>query len=261
MTERHLYKGFSFPLNLFMHILTSEEGRIDYLHYGLFESGDESIVQAQEKATQLLLDKMPPPPAKVLDVGSGLGTTLATLTDRGYEAQGITPEANQIAVIRQRHGENVTVTCAPLETVDLRSQRFDVIVFQESSQYIEDAALFARVDDLLAPHGRVIVLDEFALRPLQLEGALHNFTSFLAAADSRGFRVVEEADLSLQAAPTITYIPNRVPKYRQQLLVDLGITDEQIDALLESGERYRRFYANGDYGYKLLVLERSGHEG
>src|SRR5882762_1270818 len=56
------YRDFFYPLNVFMHILTHEEGGVDYLHYALFESGTERIGAAQERSTELLLSRLPPPP-------------------------------------------------------------------------------------------------------------------------------------------------------------------------------------------------------
>src|SRR5205085_1937944 len=58
---------------------------------------------------------------------------------------------------------------------------FDVILFQESSQYIDSDALFTKARPL-AP--RVLVLDEFASEP----GTLHTLDGFLRAAASRHTR-------------------------------------------------------------------------
>ena len=65
------YRDFYYPLNVFMHILMHEEGAVRYLHYGLFERDDDSIDVAQERSTELLLSRLPPPPARLLDVGVG----------------------------------------------------------------------------------------------------------------------------------------------------------------------------------------------
>src|SRR6202022_2049667 len=86
------YRDFYYPLNVFMHILMLEEGDVRYLHYGLFERGEDSIGVAQERSTDLLLAQLPPPPARILDVGAGLGTTLERLGQLGYDAEGITPD-------------------------------------------------------------------------------------------------------------------------------------------------------------------------
>jgi SAM-dependent methyltransferase len=253
------YRDFYYPLNVFMHILTHEEGGVTYLHYALFESEDksdsESIGAAQERSTELLLSRLPPPPARILEVGIGLGTTLLRLTRLGYDAEGITPDEKQIAMVRQRYGDELRVSCVSFEALEA-SLPFDVVVFQESSQYIDSETLFARARTL-AP--RVIVLDEFALQPLDQPGALHSRRRFLDAAAEAGFVVEEELDLSAQAAPTVDYFNVRLPRYREMLKADLGLTDGQVDDLIASGTRYRELYRSGVYGYRLIRLILTGN--
>ena len=245
------YRDFYYPLNVFMHILTAEEGGVAYLHYGLFETPGERIAAAQERSTELLLRRLPPPPARVLDAGSGLGTTLALLTRLGYDVTGITPDEKQVAMIRARYGGEVRIE--PLRFEDATTP-VDVIVFQESSQYIDSQALFARAA-ALAP--RVLVLDEFALRPVEQPGALHSLEGFLQAAAEHGFDAVEDVDLSAQAAPTIDYFNRRIPLHRERLIADLDLPGAQIDDLVASGQRYRELYRDGTYGYRLLQFRRT----
>ena len=129
------------------------------------------------------------------------------------------------------------------------SGAYDTIVFQESSQYIDSDALFAKARTL-AP--RVLVLDEFASEP----GPLHTLDGFLRAAEANGFRVVEDLDLSAKAAPTIDYFRVRFPRYRDALVADLGITQEQVDGLIANGEHYINCYHSGVYTYRLMDLVR-----
>lgn len=238
------YREFYYPLNVFMHVLTHEEGGVAYLHYGLFDKKDESIATAQERSTELLLSRLPRPPARILEVGTGLGTTLARLTRAGYDATGITPDARQIAVLRARYGDELHVEESPFES--LTTSAFDAVVFQESSQYIEARTLFGKAAELTSS---VIVLDEFATGG---GGPLHQLVQFLDAARENGFGKVEELDLSTKAAPTVDYFMQRLPRYRAALIEDLGLKNEQVDELIESGETYRAFYANGTYVYRLL---------
>jgi cyclopropane fatty-acyl-phospholipid synthase-like methyltransferase len=242
------YRDFTYPLNVFMHILMHEEGGVRYLHYGLFDRDDDSIGTAQERSTELLLARLPSPPARLLDVGLGLGTTLERLTQLGYDAEGITPDQTQISLARMRP---VRLTQASFET--FQSEPYDLLIFQESSQYIESGALFAKAREL-AP--RALVLDEFATRPLDDVGALRPLGAFISAASANGFRVVEELDLSTRAAPTIDYFRARLSRYRAALIADLGLTGQQVDALIASGERYRDRYRTGLYSYRLLDLRR-----
>lgn len=246
------YRDFYYPLNVFMHVLTLEGADPAYLHYGLFEREDESLGEAQERSTAMLLARLPSPPASVLDVGIGLATTLARLTAQGYDAEGITPDAKQIAMAQGRFGERIRLTCARFEEFD-PGRRFDVVIFQESSQYIDSDALFARANELTS---HVVVLDEFAAHPLDHVGSLRDLGGFVAAARRNGFAVVEDVELSSLAAPTVDYFTPRIPKYREQLIADLGVTDEQMDDLISSGRRYRELYRDGAYVYRLLDLRR-----
>ena len=239
------YRDFYYPLNVFMHVLTLEEGGVEHLHYGLFEHGGEAISVAQERSTALLLSRLPPPPARILEAGIGLGTTLARLRRLGYDAAGVTPDEQQIAMARRRHGDDLPVTCVRFEEMSTAA-RFDTIVFQESSQYIDADALFAKAT-ALAPH--VIVIDEFALRA---EGVLHRLHAFLAAAARHGFEITERLDLTEQAPPTIDYFIARLPRYRTALIDDLGLQPEQVDELIANGANYAAAYRRGDYGYLLL---------
>jgi SAM-dependent methyltransferase len=227
-----------------MHVITLEDGGVDSLHYGLFESDDEPMAVAQQRATELLLSRIPPPPLRILDAGIGLGTTLARLTQMGYDAIGITPDETQIAYI----GNSVRAECAAFETYD---GEFDLILFQESSQYIDSAVLFANAARL-AP--RVLVMDEFSSEPN--ERLHHPLQEFLDAASANGFRVAEEIDLSAKAAPTISWFTTRVPRYRDALIADLGLTGQQVDDLIAGGASYADTYRRGAFRYLLFDLRR-----
>jgi len=181
--------------------------------------------------------------------GERVGSEHVLAGDRGQQHPITCPQA---AAARKRFGESIGVHVAPLEMFETES-RYDAVFFQESSQYIDAEALFARAKTLTK---NVIVLDEFALRPIDEPGALHSRDAFLAAAARHGFAVIEELDLSAKAAPTMAYFTDRIPQYRQRLMRDLGLTDADIDHLVENGVRYRERYANGTYGYRLIRLRR-----
>lgn len=257
MADELPYREFYYPLNVFMHVLTHEGGSVSWLHYGLFESPDEPLTVAQERSTAMLLERLPPPPASLLEVGIGLATTLDRLTRLGYEATGITPDEKQIAMAREKYGDSIATACSPFETFE-PERTYDAVFFQESSQYINSEVLFARAARLTR---RVVVLDEFSLVPLDAPGALHSLADFLDAAAANGFKVTEHLDVSEKASPTIEYFTTRLPRYRDALIADLGLTSQQIDDLIASGEAYVERYRAGVYGYRLIVLERAAQSG
>ena len=236
-----------------MHLLLIEDGAVDSLHYGLFESTDERIAVAQAQSTALLMSRLPPPPARILDVGIGLGTTLQELTKRGHDAHGITPEPAQVRLVNERHCGALLVRCMRFEDVNPATPRFDVVIFEESAHYIEASNLFDKARVITS---RLLVIDEFALHPMA-PGSLHSRAAFLAAAAAARFEVVEEVDLSAQAAPAVDEFLERLPGRRQAVCTTLNLSPAQFDDLIASGRRYRERYHSGEYGYRLIDLRAS----
>jgi SAM-dependent methyltransferase len=247
------HRAFTYPLNVLVHVIAREEGGVSALHYGLFAEPGESIAAAQARSTDLLLARLPPPPARILDVGAGLGGLLDRLAQLGYDAEGLTPDPAQVAAARSRYGDRLRVIESTLEAFAAPPTPFDLVLFQESSQYIDAAALFSKAR-WLGP--RVLVLDEFSTAPDEAAGRLHSLPRFLACAARSGFQVTASVDLSASAAPTVAYFLERLPRHRAALVAALGVTDAQVDDLISSGVRYRDAYRNGTYVYRLLDFSR-----
>lgn len=250
------YKDFSFPLNVYAQAIALEEGRVEYLHYGLFEPGVTDLGQAQAHSTELLLARLPAPPCRILEVGVGLATTLALLLDKGYDIHGITPDGQQIDHARARLGESAPVSCVRLEDF-VSDTPFDVILFQESAQYIEPIDLFNSGLNLMKPGGQILIIDEFALR---LEGeineGLHPLDDFIALSARFGFKLIDRLDLSALAAPTLDYLLRVTTQHRPRLCEELALTSVAMEHLDESNRAYRHKYAEGRYGYALLLLKK-----
>jgi hypothetical protein len=247
-----VYRDFLFPLNVLTHVIAREEGDVPYLHYGLFEGPGEPMGIAQERSTALVVSRLPRPPHRVLEVGIGFGTVLERLLRMGYDAEGVTPDPIQASIARSRCG-NAPLHVSRFETFEC-PRRFGAFLFQESSQYIDSEALFERARLLAAPHARLLVVDEFALRPLDAPDALHRLDRFLMIAAREEFQLEEELDLSKAAAPTIDYFLERLPRHREALVAELGVTSDQLETLAANGRAYRERYAAGDYGYRLLTF-------
>lgn len=253
-------RKFSFPLNIYAYLLALESGGGDVfnLHFGWFDQPSEAIAQAQERATRELLAWLPPSPGKVMEVGSGVGTTLALLRERGYDVRGITPDASQIAFMRDRYGEDFPVEQVRFEDVVAPTAMFDAILLQESAQYIALEPLFSQAASLLRPGGRVVLCDEVLLGEAQPDELLHSLVQLKSVAAAHGFLLEECKDQSARAAPTVEHMLESSSKHREELRRVLGATDEQIDALDESNRNYRRKYAGGRYGYVSLCFSFTG---
>ncbi|MDV6344848.1 class I SAM-dependent methyltransferase [Nitrosomonas sp. Is37] len=251
------YKDLAFPLNVYAHALLLQEGQADYLHYGLFQENQTDLCAAQQYSTDLLLNRLPSAPCRILEVGIGLGTTFSLLTQKGYQVNGITPDAQQITLIHKRLGTQAQVACQRLEDFEAAQDSFDVLLFQESAQYIEPLVIFNKGLDLLPEGGSLLIVDEFALRRVEagVEG-LHLLSDMLALATRLGFELVEQLDLSRMAAPTLDYLLRVTTLQRQRLMNDLSLNAECLEKLDESNQLYQEKYACGRFGYALLHFRK-----
>jgi glycosyltransferase involved in cell wall biosynthesis/cyclopropane fatty-acyl-phospholipid synthase-like methyltransferase len=245
---------FAFPLNVYAHLLVLDYGGFSYLHYGLFEPGLSDIAEAQECATALLFSRLPAPPCRILEVGIGTGATLARLVNTGYEALGITPETSQIDYAKSRHGAELPAVASRLEDFS-SAEKFDLLLFQESAQYITSPALFQKAAELLREGGEILLMDEVALRE-NLHG-LPWLDGYPSAGAAAGFALVERLDLSSHAAPTNAYIVDALGRHRQRLIDDLGLQADAIAGLIASARNYQQKYEDGRYGYCLLRFRKN----
>ncbi len=248
--------GFGFPLNVYAALLQWTQGRVDYLHYGLFERADESIAIAQERASQRLWAQMPPP-CRVLEVGIGLGTTLRRLRERGYAAHGITPDRAQIAAIIESGAQPLSIEASRLEDLGPERGPWDLMLLQESAQYIDPVALFEAAARLLDPsRASLIVMDEFALRrDGDADLGLHLLPQFVDLAQRFGWRLVHDEDVSAATSVTLDVLLALSAQHRQRLIDELGVSVAQLDALDASNRRYRACYQRAVFGYRLLRFD------
>lgn len=251
------FKDLAFPLNVYAQALLLQEGTATYLHYGLFQDDKTSLLAAQQFSTNLLMSRLPSPPCNILEVGVGLGTTLSLLSQQGYTIHGITPDAQQIAFIRDSLGSDAPVSCQSLEAFSAAPESLDVILFQESAQYIDPLIIFNQALNLLTLSGNLLIIDEFALKyDHENAGGLHLLKDFVAQAQRFGFELIERMDLSAKAVPTLDHLQQMISIHRPNLLSELALNNDQLSQLNESLKVYRQKYASGHYGYALLHFRK-----
>ncbi|MGR8997639.1 MAG: GNAT family N-acetyltransferase [Gammaproteobacteria bacterium] len=243
-------------MNVYSHILCKDYGDFENLHYGLFEQDGQDIRSAQQRATDFLFSHLPPCPCKILEVGIGLGTTLSKLVKAGYNATGITPDENQIHYAKNLYGESLPAFHERLEDFP-GTRKFDLILFQESAQYIDTSSLFRKASDLLGDDGQIIIMDEMSLRKVSpSEPSLPLIDDYISVGKALGFDVIEQLDLSSQASPTNTYILDSVTRYRENLVHELDLSTAEIDGLIDAAQIHLAKYCDGQYGYCFLRFKK-----
>jgi len=250
------FLAMPFPLNVYAHLLLLVQGETKYLHYGLFASADDDLATAQLRSNALLRERLPAPPARILEVGMGLCTFAAQLADAGYEVVAISPDQTQAKLADALAAErpNLSVLALAFEQMPGRSDApFDVVLLRECAQYIGLADLFTGAAALLREHGRLMLIDEVALgRSADGLQNLHLLADIKAHAQQPGFNLAYEQDLSRQAAPTVDFLLEHLAGLRETLSRALRLEPTELDDLQTALQAYRAEYAAGRFGYVAL---------
>ncbi|MEX0860418.1 MAG: class I SAM-dependent methyltransferase, partial [Cucumibacter sp.] len=160
---------------------------------------------AQERHVDKLLSLLPPPPARVLDVGGGTGEMAARLAGLGYTVEMITPSATQAGLARQRLGGKAKVIEARFEAFEGEGP-YEVCLWSESFQYVPMRDSLPRTRRLIVPGGTVVIADCFRRESFaggRAPGGGHRWPAFLEAAGAEGFEIVSDEDVTEAVAPSM----------------------------------------------------------
>ncbi len=180
-----------------------------WLHYGIWEPGERVVVpnvrRAQERYVDRLVALFPPAPLKVLDVGGGTGEMAALLKSKGYEVDMLTPSSVQVAEARKKLEEERVHHCRFEEFSG--KEKFDVVLFSESFQYVPLSDSLPRLGGLLNEGGRVVIADCFRNDTFKkgelVPGGGHVFSDFFRAVEENNLVIVEDEDVTESVAPTM----------------------------------------------------------
>ena len=227
-----------------------------WLHYGLWEPGEKPNIpqlrMAQERYVEKLLALIPPAPGRLVDIGGGTGEMAKVLLDKGYTVEMITPSHLQAEVAVEKLGSNARVHETKFEDFEGQGP-FDICLFSESFQYVDLDRSLAKLKDILAPDGRVIIADCFRsegyVKGERQPGGGHRYTEFVDAVAKAGFRIAANEDVTLAAAQSMAIDQNVYRGF-------VAPTVEQIRGLLSHKRPILYWFAKTAYALFVPRKER-----
>ena len=159
--------------------------RAEDLHFGYWPDDLEPMVDnlkpAQEAYSRHLIEQIPDGVQKILDVGSGGGKLAAALVDQGYAVDCVSPSEYLSGRIEERLGDRVGLYRCKYEKLET-DQRYDLILFSESFQYVKIQIALQKSMELLNDEGFILICDFFRLESGKesIQAGGHDLAIFLA---------------------------------------------------------------------------------
>jgi SAM-dependent methyltransferase len=236
----------------------------DELHFGYWTDPEDNFTlpEAQQALTALIFSRLPPAPARILDVGCGLGATAQLLHEKGYEVVAIAPDVNLIEYAKKYHQGPEYIACGFLELSQelVQEDSFDLLLFQESLQYFPDLhSVFIRTKQLLKAQGKLLICDEVSYHPKTREhSAVHLAADIEAIFAQMGFFVRHHQRLGEAVTLTCDWVARGFAENRDYFLSLFGeVIAPEIDRFYHGWLMQGQWYRQHLFGYELWELEPS----
>ncbi len=268
--------GLVAGLNLFNFFLGTKD-----LHYGLW-SDDlpltvQNLPQAQKRYSDFLIGHFPSGVKTVLDVGCGAGGVATELLSRGYQVQGVSPSPLLSEAAQNQAGDDFLIHHGRFEDVEFSlDDKFDLVMFSESFQYITLDVVLKKAESLLNPGGHIVICDFFKRNTpgKSIVGGGHKFDDFIKELEHSGLKVLQDIDITAETAPNIDLVDQMGRELILPTMKLIGYTFkanrpllskifswkfrkklDKIDYKYLSGERTAKAFA--DYKiYKFYLLQK-----
>ena len=177
--------------------------KTDDLHLGYWtddmEVELENLPRAQEKHSEFVVSHIPEGTRTILDVGCGAGRMAERLMKLGYEVDGVSPSAFLAGEARRLLG-----ALRPAQDLDT-DQRYDLVLFSESFQYVNMERGLSKCLALLKDGGHLLICDFFdteARGDMPLKAG-HRLSRFRDTITGMPFAPVEDVDITSRTAPNV----------------------------------------------------------
>jgi SAM-dependent methyltransferase len=196
---------------------------LEHLHYGYWPEGlaaeISSLRLAQEKYTQFLISHIPAGVRTILDVGCGSGQTSKQLVDMGYKVACVSPSPTLSQQVRQLLGNSGRVFECQYEKLETED-KFDLVLFSESFQYINLEKALEKTFELLNPASWLLICDIFRkdIEGSSGVGGGHRLAKFQTNIANYPFELIEDMDITERTAPNLDLLDETLRKVARPLL-------------------------------------------
>lgn len=182
--------------------------KLEHLHYGYWtrdlEKDLANLHIAQENYVNFLISHIPGEVKSILDVGCGSGHMAKKLVDAGYKVDCVSPSPLLAREAGDLLGNGSHIFECYYEQLKTEN-RYDLVLFSESFQYIDPEEAIKKTLGLLNSDGYVLICDLFktdAQGKSPLSGG-HPLTRFYDTVSGYPLRLVKDLDITKETAPTI----------------------------------------------------------
>ena len=193
------------------------------LHFGYWPDGEKPTARnfalAQENHSELIMTKIPRVAKRILDVGSGSGNLAQKLLNAGYEVDCVIPSEYLAEAVKEKLDGHGKIHICKFEDLNCL-ERFDVIIFSESFQYVNMEISLKKVQKMLSIGGHLLICDFFHLNVSEksLMGGGHRWTAFQEVIGNTTLTKIYDENITNGTAPTVDFLN----QFCQEVLKPVG---------------------------------------
>ena len=178
---------------------------------------------AQDEYVKFIISHFPEGVKTILDVGCGTGELAETLLNKGYEVDCVSPSPFLIKQVGQLLGDRTHIFECFYEDMET-TNRYDMVMFCESFQYIDVEKALSKTSEFLSSGGYLFICDVFSkdIKGKGVMGGGHKLSRFYDQTAKFPFRLVENIDITEETAPNMDLFGDVLEKVIRPV-TDVGV--------------------------------------